>query len=177
MSKRAITEVEQAESQRSQVMTKLKKVADLVAKSPSLGGPLLERLDLLLITFLEAHEAQRSSEREARWAAFEASQSRNALRTVHELGLPPRFLGAFLVRKYPSYPSRGGLPDTTMPGYHRPHVLAGDITQFNREEILRLMGQGSAGTMKAAEAALDRYGLRLGISLPGWIDFEQRSEF
>lgn len=177
MSKTTPTEVEQAESDRARVMSKLKKVADLVARSPSLTGALLESLDRWLTTFLEAHEAQRGTEREARWAKFESSQPRNALKTVHELNLPPRFVAAFLFRKYPCYGYRAGLLDTTVPGYHRPHVLAGDITQFNREEMIRLMGQGSATTMRAAEAALAKHGLQIGTTSPGWIDYEQRLVF
>lgn len=177
MQKTKAHEAEQPDTRRAQVMSKLKKVAELVARSPSLSDELLERLDCLLITFLEAYDAQRSYEREARWAKFEASQTRNTLKTVHELGLPPRFLGAFLMRKYPSYNVHTGLPDATVPGYHRRYLLAGDLVQYSREDISRLIGHGGASTMKAAEAALEKYGLHLGVAAPHWVDFEKRAEF
>lgn len=176
MPKTVSTEVEQAESDRARVMGKLKKVAELVARSPSLTGVMLESLELWITTFLEAHEAQRGTEREARWAKFESSQPRNALKTINELSLPSRFTGA-LLRKYPGYSYHPGLLDTTVPGYHRPHLLAGDIIQYSREEMVRLMGQGSAATMKAVESALAKHGLYIGTPSRDWIDYEQRLVF
>lgn len=164
------------ESRRAQAMQSLQKVARVVTSDPNVPSELLDQIDVFAQDLLKAYEKFRSTDFELKWSRFEAQQPKNLLKTVHELGLPKRFIDTVVYGKYSSYTSHCGYQYDN-PNERRQHMLAGDLIQLTREEIVKTYTNVSPGLMKDVATALAKHGLVLGSQPARWIALEERLKF
>ncbi|MCA9391283.1 MAG: hypothetical protein KC582_03440 [Candidatus Magasanikbacteria bacterium] len=164
------------ESRRAISMAGLRQTAEVVSKGYPLSEELLDKLDASLDEFLKAFNEVRLSSSERSWDLFCLQQPAYLRRTVHELGLPKRFLDGVIHREFQQC-HFSCKTNHAMASDWRKHVLVGDLMGLSASKILRL-NRGMRSTIKDVEKILsDRAIYMMGYHPEGWVTLSERLLF
>lgn len=159
---------------RKETMAVLHRVASIVATGNPLTHTMAQELKDFGLEFIARYDTMHMASAERKWAVFQLEQSPHLLRTVHDMGLPKRFLNGAVNHAYPNCSSRCLQNKEDSPTYWREHVLAGDLVGMSRRKVLASYG-GLSSSIKEVDTILRSYGIELAGQYPEkWVSYENR---